>query len=298
MATKNLGQVQAIWIGTTAPTNTAMLWYDINTGVFIHKFYNSTTSLWEPFILNGATSPLFRNGSVIELHYSTDQFEVVNGAIQIKANVLSASTPPFTISQITDLATQLGSKVDKVPNKSLVLDTEILRLASVGNYTHPTSHLPTIIAQDTNNRFVSDAEKAAWDSKQAALGYTPYDSSNPDGYITAAYFLSNSIPDVRKLSLPSHTTVAGRCLAAVEGVDYPTGWVLAAAGDNANDLLITHNLGKNLSEVTVMSISLLGRRWLPYPSCYTGLLEPTNNIIRVEGLSKKETQLVISIIFS
>lgn len=41
--------------------------------------------------------------------------------------------------------------------------------AVVDNYTHPANHPPSIIIQDANNRFVADAEKAAWDAKQAAL---------------------------------------------------------------------------------------------------------------------------------
>lgn len=36
-------------------------------------------------------------------------------------------------------------------------------------YTHPESHPPSIIAQDASNRFVTDAEKTAWNAKQAAL---------------------------------------------------------------------------------------------------------------------------------
>lgn len=33
------------------------------------------------------------------------------------------------------------------------------------NYTHPASHPASIITQDANNRFVADAEKAAWNAK-------------------------------------------------------------------------------------------------------------------------------------
>ena len=33
------------------------------------------------------------------------------------------------------------------------------------NYTHPANHSPSIITQDANNRFVTDAEKAAWSAK-------------------------------------------------------------------------------------------------------------------------------------
>lgn len=51
--------------------------------------------------------------------------------------------------------------------------------ATAAAYTHPTTHAPSIIAQDANNRFVSDAEKSAWNGKQAALGYVPANTVNP-----------------------------------------------------------------------------------------------------------------------
>ena len=46
MATKNLGQIKAIHVGVTAPTNLNMLWFDDNTGVKKHKYYNTSTGLW------------------------------------------------------------------------------------------------------------------------------------------------------------------------------------------------------------------------------------------------------------
>ena len=36
-------------------------------------------------------------------------------------------------------------------------------------YSHPANHPASIITQDASNRFVTDAEKAAWNAKQAAL---------------------------------------------------------------------------------------------------------------------------------
>lgn len=38
---------------------------------------------------------------------------------------------------------------------------------SANNYTHPSSHTPGVIAQDASNRFVTDDEKIAWNSKAA-----------------------------------------------------------------------------------------------------------------------------------
>jgi hypothetical protein len=41
--------------------------------------------------------------------------------------------------------------------------------ADANNYTHPTSHAPSVITQDANNRFVTDAEKATWSGKADAV---------------------------------------------------------------------------------------------------------------------------------
>ena len=37
------------------------------------------------------------------------------------------------------------------------------------NYVHPANHLPSVITQDVNNRFVADTQIAIWNSKQDAL---------------------------------------------------------------------------------------------------------------------------------
>ena len=82
------------------------------------------------------------------------------------------------ISTVTGLQTSLDAKVDKVTGKSLLSDDEITRLATLANYTHPTNHPPSIITQDASNRFVTDAEKSAWNAKQSALGYTAENVAN------------------------------------------------------------------------------------------------------------------------
>ena len=41
--------------------------------------------------------------------------------------------------------------------------------AGANNYTHPASHPASMIAQDTTHRFVTDAEKAEWNSKTGIL---------------------------------------------------------------------------------------------------------------------------------
>ncbi|MDI6033977.1 hypothetical protein QLS91_12925, partial [Flavobacterium sp. LB2P84] len=82
------------------------------------------------------------------------------------------------IATVTGLQPALDAKVDKVTGKSLLSDAEIARLATLANYTHPTNHSPSIITQDASNRFVTDAEKSAWNAKQSAIGYTTENIAN------------------------------------------------------------------------------------------------------------------------
>jgi hypothetical protein len=71
------------------------------------------------------------------------------------------------------LDTTVNNKVDKVTGKQLSTNdytaSEKTKLAGIAtgatNYTHPATHPPSIIAQDASNRFVTDAEKAAWNGK-------------------------------------------------------------------------------------------------------------------------------------
>lgn len=46
------------------------------------------------------------------------------------------------------------------------------------NYVHPAAHVATMITEDETHRFTTDAEKAVWNAKQDALGFTPEDSAN------------------------------------------------------------------------------------------------------------------------
>jgi hypothetical protein len=79
------------------------------------------------------------------------------------------------ISNIDGLQTALDGKVD---------DSQVLTNVPVGAlftdtiYTHPINHPPSIITQDINNRFVTDAEKSTWNGKQDLLGFTPVNTTD------------------------------------------------------------------------------------------------------------------------
>lgn len=77
----------------------------------------------------------------------------------------------------TYVDTELDKKIDTVVDKGLSTNdyttTEKNKLSGIeagaNKYIHPTTHLPSIIKQDVNNRFVSDAEKSTWSSKEPAI---------------------------------------------------------------------------------------------------------------------------------
>lgn len=104
-------------------------------------------------------------------------------ADESKLDGLSNYTHPTThsISEVSGLQAELDSKVDdsqvltNVPAGAVFTDTI---------YTHPASHPASIITQDANNRFVTDAEKTAWNQKQEALGFTPENVANKKTTLT------------------------------------------------------------------------------------------------------------------
>lgn len=70
-----------------------------------------------------------------------------------------ASTAVATVNAAGLMAAADKSKLDSVAQ-------------GANNYVHPSTHSPSIIVQDSSNRFVTDAEKTAWNGK-ANLVTTP-----------------------------------------------------------------------------------------------------------------------------
>ena len=297
--TVNLGQVQAIWVGTVAPTNTTMIWYDTNVGIFLQKYYDINSSTWVTFTMNGAVLPLERSGDNILILYNTAQFELLGGThLSIRDDVLASVTPPFPISDIIGLQDALDSKVDKITGYSLLSDSEIARLLTLTNFTLPGSLPPSIIAQDSDNRFVTDAQIAAWNAKQDSLGYIPYNATNPEGYlnladINAMHFLNDFV-----ITLPVATSVANRVIGTIEGVDYLTEWTIESSGDNPNDLLITHNLNRDIFDVKIYSVDGASKTMLWMNQAYSGIVAPDTNTLLIKNLATIALPIVIHLVFS
>lgn len=64
--TKNLGLVKAIFVGTTPPTNTNVLWRDTSISPNAHKAFNTVTSLWEAISDVGTIQDLFDANTILK----------------------------------------------------------------------------------------------------------------------------------------------------------------------------------------------------------------------------------------
>jgi hypothetical protein len=108
--------------------------------------------------------------------------------------------------------------------------------------------------------------------------------------------LANTMKTVYTITLPSNSTVAGRCAGAVEGTDYPTGWTIEA-GTNTADLKVTHGLQRRVAYVSVWSVDGVSERQLFGNAAYSGILAETNEILIIESLATVTSDIVIEIVF-
>lgn len=97
------------------------------------------------------------------------------------------------------------------------------------------------------------------------------------------------------ITLSATGTVQDRINGAVEGEDYPTGWVLAADGKNLD---ITHNLGSPLLNVTVVNFPDATTRQLRVGSAaYTGWYDYAGDSIKIQSLATVNSKIAIYLQF-
>ena len=104
------------------------------------------------------------DGTTVAVKLGSTQYNHTGGVINLPAYPTSLPASGGNSTTVNEHTVN-----SDVPSNAKFTDTV---------YTHPTTHPPSIIVQDINNRFVSDSEKSLWGGKQDALGYTPLPISN------------------------------------------------------------------------------------------------------------------------
>lgn len=118
--------------------------------------------------------------------------------------------------------------------------------AGANNYTHPATHPPSIISQDSSNRFVTDTEKAAWNAKAS----TAIATGSANGLMPAADKAAlNAATNAATASTLVKRDSAGRMKAAAPAAaddvarKSETDAALTAAADMIVDQMRTISMG-------------------------------------------------------
>lgn len=114
--------------------------------------------------------------------------------------------------------------------------------------------------------------------------------------VTLVALTAISVQSEYRIILPTASTVAGRCVTPTE---LPTGWTVAA-GAVDTDLVITHNLHREICLISVMSTDsgTLEKSNLPIGSNYNNFKDDQyGNIITIQSLATVEKEITIHLIF-
>lgn len=96
-----------------------------------------------------------------------------------KADTLLAAWPEI-IAAMNAQNAQNNAIADALPDLAIAAVAAAVA-AAPETYTHPETHPPSVIAQDANNRFVTDVEKAAWNSKLSPGGLKTINEESIEG---------------------------------------------------------------------------------------------------------------------
>lgn len=158
----------------------------------------------------------------------------------------------------------------------------------------PGGLISCILTDNTQNAEYSEYEW--WLQKGGVLTKSMWLDGNGNLNVTGN-INSSSSQTVFTITLPSSGSVSGRCVAAISGTDYPSGWTIAA-DTNPNDMLITHSLGRRIVTVSVYTVIGSSERLLYANAAYAGIIALTSSTLRIDGLATVGTPIVIHCIFA
>ncbi|MFW9595980.1 MAG: hypothetical protein ACMV1D_10875 [Macromonas sp.] len=90
--------------------------------------------------------------------------------VQLRLTAGSVTTPDVVAAHVGSSGASHAAASTSVAGFMSAADkTKLDGVATnANNYAHPANHPPSIITQDAENRFVTDAEKSAWNGKEAS----------------------------------------------------------------------------------------------------------------------------------
>lgn len=332
---QNLGLVKAIFVGATPPQNQNVIWRDTSINPALHKYYNTTTSSWEAFIFSvlidnntikkDVDGKLYVDESALSEFVLADKSVTLAKMADVPQNSVlfreSAGTGSWEVIALTDLKTKLGLQGTNTGDQDLSIYAlrayEINGKPLSGNITLTPADIgsPAGSGTSTGTNTGDETEgsilaKLGLDSISGVnTGDETYESIleifglEEEEEETFTLISTEDLDRLRAMSnaytivLPAETTVASRVLGAVEGTDYPTGWVIEA-DTNPGDLKVTHNLDRRVAFVTVFSVDGIEETQLYANAAFSGIFSPDRDTVIIRSLATIETPIVIHILFS
>ena len=330
--TKNVGLVKAIHVGTTPPNNTNMIWRDTSLPTPLHKWYNTGTSLWEEFIYStlidnvtikvNIDGELYVDETALALFVLADNSVTLQKMAQVASGTVfyrkTAGTGNPEVQTLGQLKTDLGLTGTNSGDQDItvfVLKTNTVNgqplsgnitltpamigsPAGSGNSTGTNTgdetletilfklNIPAISGENTGDQ--SAADVPVEDVEDYFVG------TNVETILAELYLKINSNKNIYEISLPSSTTVAGRIAGAIEGVNYPDGWVLTP-GVSPVDLLINHGLNRRIANVSIFAVTGTEEQQLFNTAAHNGIKTPTVNELLIQSLATINKQIKIYI---
>lgn len=123
--TKNVGQVAGVFIGTSAPSNTKLIWYDSTPNQQCHKVYDPATGMWKtlnPVIVANTTySELVNNAKKNGL--SIGKFYQITDKSNVLAIAITKTKVQYSDSLGNILVDDLGTNIQyHVSSSNLLID--------------------------------------------------------------------------------------------------------------------------------------------------------------------------------
>ncbi|OMF88958.1 hypothetical protein [Paenibacillus sp. FSL R7-0337] len=113
---------------------------------------------------------------IVDITDLNGNMDILDTAVKAVQDHAADTVKHITAAERTSWNAKASTAVATTTAAGLMAAGDKSKLDSVAqganNYVHPSTHTPSIIVQDSSNRFVTDAEKTAWNGK-ANLSTTP-----------------------------------------------------------------------------------------------------------------------------
>lgn len=113
---------------------------------------------------------------IVDITDLNGNMDILDTAVKAAQDHSADAVKHITAAERTAWNAKASTSVATTTAAGLMAGADKSKLDSVAqganNYVHPSTHSPSVIVQDSSNRFVTDAEKTAWNGK-ANLVTTP-----------------------------------------------------------------------------------------------------------------------------